>query len=182
MIRQLKFKNKVYENYLIDENGVIYDLNGNIQKTYLHGDRPFFKRVPIYRYVMNSFIGYKEGLDIHHLNEDKFDNRLCNLVFMTRSEHIRLHNKKRRNFLGKKHTEETKKKISEANKGQKPTEEAKKKMSESHKGKKFSEEHKKKLSEIHKGIKWFNDGIKSYHIFPEDALPHYQKGRLKWKK
>ena len=29
------------------------------------------------------------------------------------------------------------------------------------------------------GRRWFNDGIKSVLIFPEDALPHYKRGRLK---
>jgi len=44
------------------------------------------------------------------------------------------------------HTEETKKKISEAKKGKVLTEETKKKISESHSGKKLSDETKKKLS------------------------------------
>lgn len=48
------------------------------------------------------------------------------------------------------HTEETKKKISKANKGHIVTEEARKKISETHKGKHLSEEHKKKLSELFK--------------------------------
>lgn len=69
--------------------------------------------------------------------------------------------------VGVKHTEETKKKLSEAHKDQKPsfkgkhhTEEAKKIISITSKGrpsfwkgKKLSEEHRKKLSESHKGQK-----------------------------
>lgn len=65
--------------------------------------------------------------------------------------------------LGKKLSEEHKKKISESNKGRnagiKLSKEHKSKLSESHKGKssinkgkKFSTEHKNKLSESHKGI------------------------------
>lgn len=60
---------------------------------------------------------------------------------------------------GKKHTEETKKKISEKKKGNKSmlgfkfSEESKKKMSESHKGYRFTEEHKRKQSEALKGEK-----------------------------
>jgi len=57
-------------------------------------------------------------------------------------------------MLGIKHSEETKKKMSQAHigilKGRVLSKETKKKMSESHKGRKFSIEHKKKLSEIAK--------------------------------
>ena len=84
------------------------------------------------------------------------------LIFMTKSEHRSLHGGQ---MKGKHHTEEAKKKISEAGKGKSPwikgkhhTEEAKKKMSEAGKGrpawnkdKKMSEDYKIKLSEAHKG-------------------------------
>lgn len=42
---QLTFKNKVYDNYQIDENGVIYDLEGNEQPTYIKQGRPTFKKI-----------------------------------------------------------------------------------------------------------------------------------------
>lgn len=82
------------------------------------------------------------------------------LIFLTKSEHKTLHHK------GKKLSEETKKRISEANKGHTISEETrkklseaaknmsdetKKKMSEAKKGNKLSEEHKKKISEGNKG-------------------------------
>ncbi len=54
-------------------------------------------------------------------------------------------------MYGRKHSEETRKKLSEANKGKKLSEETKKKLSEANKGKKLSEETKKKLSEVQKG-------------------------------
>jgi|AntAceMinimDraft_18_1070375.scaffolds.fasta_scaffold03807_15 group I intron endonuclease len=76
-----------------------------------------------------------------------------------------IHNKKisgKNNFMyGKKHSEETKRKMSESNKGQKRSEETKKRLSESHKGKitwmkgkKHTEETKKKMSESHKDKKF----------------------------
>ena len=55
---------------------------------------------------------------------------------------------------GKKLSEETKKKLSEAHTGKKLSEETKKKMSEFNKGKVLSEEHKKKISEANKGKKF----------------------------
>ena len=61
---------------------------------------------------------------------------------------------------GKKHSEESKKKMSEAQRGKRLSEETKKKISEAKKGdrnpnygKKFSEEHRRKMSEAHKGKK-----------------------------
>ena len=76
----------------------------------------------------------------------------CELIFLTPLEHMRLHN------LGKHLSEETRKKLSEANKG-KPSgmngkhhsAEARKKLSEAHKGKSLSVDTRKKLSEAQKG-------------------------------
>lgn len=50
-----------------------------------------------------------------------------------------------------KHTEETKQKIGEANRGKHHTDEARQKMSEAKKGKHLTDEHKQKLSETMKG-------------------------------
>ena len=49
--------------------------------------------------------------------------------------------------LGMKHSDETKKKMSDARKGMKRSDESKKKMSDAHKGMKHSDESKKKMSE-----------------------------------
>jgi len=67
--------------------------------------------------------------------------------------------KHRYNRLGKKHSEETKLKMSKASKGHQRclgnvhSEETKRKISEGNKGKILSEEHKKKLSKARKGLK-----------------------------
>ena len=65
------------------------------------------------------------------------------LIFLTASEHRTLHNK------GHKHSEETKKKMSEAAKNR--PEEIKMKAREAFKGHKHSEESKKKIGEAQKG-------------------------------
>lgn len=100
------------------------------------------------------------------------------LIFLTPSEHRRLHMKGEKNpfygkhlseehrrkmseshkgeknpFYGKHHTEDNRRKMSESHKGKHHTDDTRKKMSESHKGKKFSEETRKKMSEAHKGKK-----------------------------
>jgi len=59
-------------------------------------------------------------------------------------------NKMSKAHKGKKHSEETRKKITEANKRRKHSEETKKKIGKAHKGKKISEEHRKKTSEYNK--------------------------------
>ena len=122
----------------------------------------------------------------------------CELIFLTKSEHMKLHN------LGKSLSEETRKKLSESNKGkhlsaetrQKLSEankgkpscmkskhlsaETRQKLSEARKGKHHSEETRKKMSEALKGkpscIKgnhWYNNGVKSIRAktCPEGFVP-----------
>lgn len=152
-------KDRVLENFFIDDNGVITNKEGEIQKiSYYGGERPYFKSVKVHKIQMWTKYGWRDGhiWAIHHIDEDKSNNAISNLVFMTRSEHISLHTKDRMPW----------------NKGKPPW----------NKGLKLTEEYRKKLSKVHKGRSWFNDGVKEHLIFPEDALPHYQKGRLKWKK
>ena len=180
-------KDKTLDNYFIDENGVITDLNGNIQKVYFcGGDRPIFKGVPIHRIMMYTFYGYRDGEEwaIHHLDENKKNNSLNNLVYLTHSEHMRIHSLNRseetkrknsiahlgnKNMYGKHHSIETKQKISAAKKGKHHSIETKQKMSESHKGK----------NTWSKGLHWFNDGIKNYSC--KECPPGCVKGRLKWR-
>lgn len=73
------------------------------------------------------------------------------LIFLTKSEHRRLHTKGLNHpFYGKHISEETRRKMSIAKKGKHRSEEACRKISEGKTGKKrkpFSEEHRRKLSE-----------------------------------
>ena len=100
------------------------------------------------------------------------------LIFLTPNEHHRLHK------LGKHHSEESRKKMSESKKGEKCyifgkhlSEETRKKMSESKKGKHPSEEARKKMSESKKGSYFFNNGVICVRAktCPEGFVP----GRIK---
>lgn len=73
------------------------------------------------------------------------------LIFLTHSDHLKLHKKGNTNMKGKRHSEEAKRKMSEAAKGRTLPEEIKRKISETEKGKKVSEETKRKISEANKG-------------------------------
>ena len=90
---------------------------------------------------------WKEGQAIHHIDGDTLNDNINNLKLLSRSEHCSLHMKGNKYKLGKKHSDETKLKISKGNKGKTVSEEAKRKMSKAKKGILFSEEHKRKLSE-----------------------------------
>ena len=79
--------------------------------------------------------------------------------------------------LGCHRSDETKKKMSESQKGKHVSDETKKKISEALKGKHFSEETKKKLSEAHKGVK------KSPHSDEtKKKISESLKGRIPWNK
>lgn len=152
MKAQLKFKDKVYENYLIDENGIIYDLEGNVQQKKSRSDgRYYFKGKAVYRLVMHSHKEYLKGFQIHHLNEDKSDDRLENLVYLTISEHKSIHNIGNKYGLGKKHSEEWKQHMREINLG--------------------------KLSPTC-GFVWVNNGVKNKFVKPDDIPEGYIKGRI----
>ena len=93
----------------------------------------------------------------------EYYNRLaCELIFLTPFEHIRLHQ------LGKKVSEETRKKLSEARKG-KPT---------WNKGKTscYSKETLQKRSEARKGKHWYNNGDTS--ILAKTCQKGFVPGRI----
>ena len=117
------------------------------------------------------------------------------LIFLTKTDHQRLHHlgkhhseesrkkmsearKGKPSWMnGKHHSEESRKKMSEAKKGKHFSEESRKKMSEAKKGKHFSEEHKRKLSDVQKGTHWYNNGVKS--IKAKTCPEGFVKGRVK---
>ena len=85
-----------------------------------------------------------------------YDRPAHELIFLRHDEHLSLHKKGNKVWVGRHHSDETKLKMSEAMKGKqnclgrKLSDETKRKMSEAMKGKTLSEETKRKMSEAHK--------------------------------
>jgi len=77
-------------------------------------------------------------------------------------------------MAGKKHTEETRQKISGILKGRKLSEDHKKRISETLKGHKLSEETKRKISEANKGYKLSEEAKRK--------ISEANKGRIPWNK
>ena len=75
----------------------------------------------------------------------------CMLKFVTKAEHNSIHQRGNKNaFYGKKHSYESRARMSASHNGILHTKETRRKMSESRKGKKLSEETRRKLSEAGK--------------------------------
>ena len=106
----IKFRNRILENYSIDPiTAVITNSKGEVQETKIRDGRPYFKSMDIHKIQAHTYYGYKKDYDIHHLDENKMNNSLSNLVYLTKSEHAKIH--------AKNMSEETKQKLSKSHKG-----------------------------------------------------------------
>lgn len=120
------------------------------------------------------------------------------LIFLTKSEHCKLHLKYRpklsedvyrkavRNRIESGHqwhSEATKRKISASRKGKSSWNKGKhytcEAISKALFGKHLSDNTKRNMSLSRTGRKWYNDGINEYFIYPNESLDNYSLGRLK---
>lgn len=134
---------------------------------YSCGDGYFMtaNKVYLHRYIYEKENGkIPKGFIIHHIDEDRQNNNIDNLECITRKRHNIIH------MTGRKHSNETKKKISTKNKGKKNgmygrcgirnpmygkhlSGDTRHKLRIANIGKKLSEETKMKLSKLRKGSK-----------------------------
>lgn len=140
----IRHKNRIFEEYSIcPVTGDIFDAKtGVVQPVKIANGRSFLKNMPVHRIMVHTFYGYKAEMDIHHLDENKLNNSLNNLVYLTPEEHTSLHKK------GKPFSAEHKANLSAAHKGKRGcpcSEETKAKIIAALKGKSFSNEHKENI-------------------------------------
>lgn len=106
---------------------------GHLMKSRYHKMRVDGIQVSVHRYVMEQHIGHslQPNEFVHHLNGDRYDNRIENLEIISPLQHSRFHN------LGRKHSPETRTKMSivhtgnQYRKGTRQSKETKKKISDS---------------------------------------------------
>ena len=117
------------------------------------------RRVKQERLVMEEYLGrYLEWFEIvHHMDEIKDHNIIENLELCCRSSHARIHG----NFRNKRHSPQTRERISLANKGRKHSTETIAKMRDGRRagvnsstyGRKWTEEERRRLSQSQLGRK-----------------------------
>lgn len=104
------------------------------------------------------------------------------LIFMTASEHHKLHQNINNSFKGKKHTEESRLKMSKNNKrfylGKHIPEKTKEKLREANLGKKHDNSFCENISKRNKGRKWFTDGVHNKYCF--ECPKGYRLGRSEY--
>lgn len=197
----IRYRNEIFEDYFIDpETAVITDKNGNIQKTKVYHGRTYWKCREVYRIQIHTHFGYIPKMSIHHKDNNKLNDSLSNLTYVTNKEHGLIHgNEERQTYertpeirekisksVKNLMTDDYKKKISELTKAA-MTEEVKEKIRQSRLGKKASEETREKLRNMWKnnpnprfstaGFSWWNNGYENK--FCKECPEGFVKGRLK---
>lgn len=93
------------------------------------------------------------------------------LIFLTKSEHKSLHMFGNSYFMGKKHSENAKTKLRQANIGKKHSDKTKLKMSIKRKGVKKSDSFKEKISKSQTGKIWITNGIINHRVQSDYNIP-----------
>ena len=154
--RSNRYGHRIYE---VSNLGRV-KLNGEIIVPPIWGNYYRLSDKLLHRIIAELFIPNPENKPcVDHINTDRYDNRACNLRWVTQKENnnntLTIEHKSK-SCTGKKRSEETRRRMSEAKLGKKRSEETRRRMSEAHLGKKHSEESKQKMSTVRKEY-WKNN-------------------------
>lgn len=172
----IRFKDKIFEQWSIcPATGEIFNsTTGEVQKVPLHQGRPRFKGMYVHQIIAHTFYGYRQGYVVHHLDENPLNNVLSNLVYLSESEHKKIH------WAGDNNpAKENRANISAANKGKPLSEEHKEKISTALKGKILSAETCAKISTALKGKKCWHNASGEIKRAKESPGPEWLPGRKK---
>jgi hypothetical protein len=119
----ISFKGKIYNDYSIDKSGKVFDkfgvevptkINPTRKRPYVQLDK---QQMEIHRIQAETNYGYKKGYIAHHINEDILDNRLENILYVSKAQHASIHFTGNSTAKGLIHSKETREKISNVQKG-----------------------------------------------------------------
>lgn len=173
---------EAYPGYQVSSLGRVRTVEGEILKIYIKDPyncvylrKPYKHVETIHRLVALAFIpNPNNNRDVNHIDGNTHNNSIENLEWVTHADNIRhfyhadcfkekasiARAKIVNTLIGRPVSEETRKKLHDANAGKTLSLEHRKKLSEAKKGKpgtragsKLTEEQRKHLSEVHKGIK-----------------------------
>ena len=86
----IRFRNRTLEEFSIDPvTAIITNSKGEVQSTYVIKGRPYFKSMTIHVIQAHTHYGYKKGLVIHHLDKNKMNNSLSNLVSIFKPPNVK---------------------------------------------------------------------------------------------
>ena len=100
--------------------GNVRGIKWNEQPLNIHikNGRRYLNGIPVFKLVDFVFNGpLPKGFVVHHIDENKLNDKLNNLKRMSKNEHVSFHMKGNQYTLGYVPSEETRKKISEKDKG-----------------------------------------------------------------
>ena len=88
-MKQFEYKDR---SFLISEQGLIYNIDGIEQNLRISRGYLYFRRKSVHRIVARCFCeDWFEGCEVHHLDHNKLNNDISNLVCLTKLEHKKIH-------------------------------------------------------------------------------------------
>lgn len=184
MLKSHKIWNKYNPDNIVTSGYVIHHKDGN----HSNNDILNLELLGHSEHTRLHMIGNLFWLNKNHTEESKLKNKIAHIGKMVGEDNpmfgIRLMGELN-GFYGKKHSNESKQKMSLIKRGKKFTEEHKMKISESNKGKKRTEETKKRISDSLKGEKhhlWGKHHSEETKLKMSKAMIGIKKGEGKKRK